>query len=143
MPRCSGGKVFAGDEISLSPTRTSPLSGVMKPAIKRKVVVLPQPDGPNRHTRRPWSIAKFTLSTTVNAPYFFVSPRSSTAAISHLFLLETISKIPAAAASVHRLPSSPALLPEGEGRSYPSPSGRGGGVRGFWDSFWLMPAIMI
>src|SRR6266849_10101788 len=96
MPRCSGGKVLAGDEISLSPTRISPLSGVMKPAIKRKVVVLPQPDGPSRHIRRPWSIAKFTLSTTVNGPYFLVSPHSSTDAISHLFVIRSHLKIPAA-----------------------------------------------
>src|SRR5712692_2161401 len=87
MPRCSGGKVFADDEISLPPTRISPPSGAMKPAIKRKVVVLPHPDGPSRHTKRPWSIIKLTLSTTVNAPYFLVSPRSSTDAISHLFVI--------------------------------------------------------
>jgi len=32
----------------LPPTEIEPLSGISRPAIERKVVVLPQPDGPRR-----------------------------------------------------------------------------------------------
>jgi len=53
MLRRSGGVVRAGEDTSLSPTRISPADGSTKPAIKRSVVVLPQPEGPSRHTSRP------------------------------------------------------------------------------------------
>ena len=46
----------AGEETSWSPTRISPTDGSTKPAIKRSVVVLPQPDGPSRQTSLPWSM---------------------------------------------------------------------------------------
>src|SRR5471032_14716 len=78
MLRRSGGTVSAGEEINLSPTRISPSVGSTKPAINRKVVVLPQPDGPSRQTRVPCSIVIEMLSTTAFEPYFFVNPRSST-----------------------------------------------------------------
>ena len=41
-----------------------PLSGTSKPAISRKAVVLPQPDGPRRHIRSPFSIVRLNLSRT-------------------------------------------------------------------------------
>ena len=78
MLRRSGGSVFCGDETTRSPTRISPSVGSTKPAISRKVVVLPQPDGPSRHTSVPCSIVIEMLSTTALGPYFFVNPRSST-----------------------------------------------------------------
>ena len=78
MLRRSGGSVFCGEETTRSPTRISPAVGSTKPAISRKVVVLPQPDGPSRQTSLPCAIVIEMLSTTACAPYFFVNPRSST-----------------------------------------------------------------
>jgi hypothetical protein len=55
--------------------RTAPAFASMKPAIMRKVVVLPQPDGP---------------SSTANSPSDTSSDRSSTASTSANFLLMLI-----------------------------------------------------
>src|SRR3954453_6009067 len=78
MLRRSGGSVRAGEETILSPTRISPSEGSTKPAISRRVVVLPQPDGPRRQTRRPCSIVSDMSSTTASAPYRLVRFRNST-----------------------------------------------------------------
>src|SRR5262245_48590315 len=72
MLRRSGGCVFCGEDTIRSPTKISPIVGSTKPAIRRSVVVLPQPDGPRRHTRLPCSIVSDTSSTTASEPYFFV-----------------------------------------------------------------------
>src|SRR5689334_23541389 len=82
MLRFSGGSVADGDDTTRSPTRTSPSLGSTKPAISRSVVVLPQPDGPSRHTSLPCSIVSDTLSTTAVGPYRLVRPRNSTDATS-------------------------------------------------------------
>ena len=42
----------------------SPEEGLSKPAIKRKRVVLPQPDGPKRQTNLPSSMFKLISSKT-------------------------------------------------------------------------------
>src|SRR5580704_10762714 len=78
MLRRSGGTVCDGEEISLSPTRISPALGSTKPAIRRKVVVLPQPDGPSRQTRLPCAMVSEMSSTTAAAPYRLVKLRNST-----------------------------------------------------------------
>src|SRR5436309_5865978 len=78
MLRRSGGSVRALDDTRRSPTRISPSVGSRKPAISRSVVVLPQPEGPSRHTSWPWSIRSETLSTTASSPKRLVRPRSST-----------------------------------------------------------------
>src|SRR5882724_5177091 len=65
MLRRSGGKVFCGDDTTRSPTRISPSVGSTKPATNRSVVVLPQPDGPSRHTSVPCSISIDTLSMLI------------------------------------------------------------------------------
>src|SRR3954454_23995805 len=78
MLRCSGGSVRDGDETTRSPTAISPADGSTNPAISRSVVVLPQPDGPSRHTSSPCSMRSDTSSTTACFPYRLVSPRSST-----------------------------------------------------------------
>ena len=62
------GSVRAFDDTRRSPTWISPSVGSRKPAISRKVVVLPQPDGPSRQTSCPWSIRKETSSTAASAP---------------------------------------------------------------------------
>src|ERR1700709_269164 len=78
MLRRSGGTVAAGEEISLPPTRISPPVGSTKPAIRRSVVVLPQPEGPSRQTRWPCSMCSDTSSTTASGPYVLVRPFNST-----------------------------------------------------------------
>src|ERR1700730_9458477 len=87
MLRASGGRERAADDTTRSPTRISPAVGSTKPAIRRKVVVLPQPDGPSRQTNRPWSIRNETSSTTANASYRLVKFRSSTDATQVLLML--------------------------------------------------------
>src|SRR5215510_1170167 len=72
MLRRSGGSVRSTVDTTRSPTRISPAVGSTKPAISRSVVVLPQPDGPSRHTRLPCSILSDTSSTTAFGPYFLV-----------------------------------------------------------------------
>src|SRR6185369_9291431 len=83
MLRCSGGSVRAFEDTRRSPTWISPSDGSRKPAISRKVVVLPQPEGPSRQTSCPWSTRKLTSSTTTSGPKRLVRPRSSTDAKSH------------------------------------------------------------
>src|SRR6476646_3091591 len=78
MLRRSGGSVWDGEDTNLSPTRISPSLGSTKPAISRSVVVLPQPDGPSRHTRCPCSIVSYSSSTTAAWPYRLVKLRNST-----------------------------------------------------------------
>src|SRR6516165_106231 len=78
MLRFSGGSVLARDDTRRSPTRISPSDGSRNPAISRKVVVLPQPDGPSRQTSLPWSILSETSSTTASDPNRLVRPRNST-----------------------------------------------------------------
>jgi len=68
MLRCSGGSVRLGEETTRPPTAISPSLSSTKPAISRKVVVLPQPDGPSRHTKSPCSTLSETPSTTARSP---------------------------------------------------------------------------
>src|ERR1700730_4062836 len=58
LRRCTGTSVT-----SAPPTWMRPSSGVSKPAIMRKVVILPQPDGPSSAKNSPASIARSTPST--------------------------------------------------------------------------------
>jgi hypothetical protein len=53
-------------------TRIEPEVGFSKPAIMRRMVVLPQPDGPSREMNSPLSKAKLTDLTTVVAPKVLV-----------------------------------------------------------------------
>ena len=48
---------------TLSPMVMRPLVGVSKPAIIRRVVVLPQPEGPSRVTKALSSMTRFKSST--------------------------------------------------------------------------------
>ncbi len=68
MPRCSGGTQRCGDEISVPSTQMLPPLSSMKPAIMRKVVVLPQPDGPSKVTSSPRSSCRLTSLTTATLP---------------------------------------------------------------------------
>src|ERR1700693_3452160 len=84
MLRRSGGTTELGDERTLPSTRTSPPSGSSNPAIMRKVVVLPQPDGPSRHTNSPWLTVKSIASTETTPAYRFVSLSRSRRAIASI-----------------------------------------------------------
>src|SRR5689334_17328067 len=48
--------------------RTRPWVGCSKPAMTRRLVVLPQPDGPSRLRNSPGSIARSTLSRPTTPP---------------------------------------------------------------------------
>src|SRR6185295_17999450 len=76
--RCSGGSTRAGAETTRSPMAISPAVGSVKPASSRRMVVLPQPDGPSRHTSCPCSILSETLSTAAWLPKRLLRPRKTT-----------------------------------------------------------------
>ncbi|MNY27044.1 hypothetical protein D3C86_1609250 [compost metagenome] len=44
--------------------------------MQRSKVVLPQPDGPSRHTSSPAATSRETLSSAVKAPKCFCTPRT-------------------------------------------------------------------
>src|SRR5690606_2576447 len=64
---------------------TSPSSGCSKPAIMRRVVVLPQPEGPSRAKNSPSAMSRLTPSTArtrwsaLRSPNSFTSPEMRTA----------------------------------------------------------------
>ena len=68
MRRCSGGTTPDADEICLPSISMLPPVGGMKPAIMRKVVVLPQPDGPSSDTNSPLASSSEKSDTASNAP---------------------------------------------------------------------------
>src|SRR5688500_18357244 len=61
--RCTGTSVM-----SWPPTWTRPLSGISKPAMMRRLVVLPQPDGPSSEKNSPALMSSVTLSTATTLP---------------------------------------------------------------------------
>src|SRR2546425_939665 len=67
MPRRSGGTTPAGVERVADPTRIAPSSGAMKPAIRRRSVVLPQPLGPSSVTNSRSRISRLRSATAVTA----------------------------------------------------------------------------
>src|SRR5437879_4555071 len=73
MSRFSGGSSF----IRFPATMTSPAVVRSRPAIIRKVVVLPQPDGPRRQTTSPAATERSTSFTATKVPNFLVTFLSS------------------------------------------------------------------
>src|SRR3954468_17275686 len=63
---------------STPPIRISPSSGCSKPAIIRRDVVLPQPDGPRSERNSPLRTWKETASTAFRSPKRLVTARNST-----------------------------------------------------------------
>ena len=55
-------------DTSRPPIRIVPSLGSSRPATRRSVVVLPQPDGPSRVTRLPASTVNETASTAITPP---------------------------------------------------------------------------
>ena len=68
MRRFSGGSTDSGDEITSPSISIVPAVGAMKPAIMRKVVVLPQPEGPSSETSSPSSSVRLKSSTAATPP---------------------------------------------------------------------------
>ena len=68
MRRLSGGTTPEGDEITSPSISMVPSLGGMKPAIMRKVVVLPQPDGPSSDTNSPGCSSSEKSATASTAP---------------------------------------------------------------------------
>src|SRR5918996_5087507 len=62
-------------------SRISPSLANSSPATMRKVVVLPQPDGPSRQTTSPAPTSRSTASTATNRSKRLVTLRSSMSAI--------------------------------------------------------------
>src|SRR5947209_15876240 len=64
----------ARKDVTSSPSsRMRPDVGSSSPAIIRKVVVLPQPDGPRMTKNEPWSTVKLTPLTAANVPKFLAT----------------------------------------------------------------------
>src|SRR5262249_8959167 len=56
------------------PNLISPSLGSMKPEIMRRMVVLPQPDGPRNEKNSPSLIVRFSWRTATNSPKRFTTP---------------------------------------------------------------------
>src|SRR5918997_5399917 len=67
--------------IARSPSRISPAVMSISPAIRLRVVVLAQPDGPTSATNSPSSTSSETRSTATTSPYVLVTSRRITPAI--------------------------------------------------------------
>ena len=66
MPRS---RLWVGSAVMSAPSSAiEPALGSSRPAIMRSSVVLPQPDGPSRHTNVPCGTASVTSSTAVKSP---------------------------------------------------------------------------
>src|SRR5262245_21132369 len=95
MPRRSGGTVSRGEERRRSPSQISPASGASKPAISRRVVVFPQPEGPRRDRSSPCWISSVSSRTAAKStPNRLVRPASRTAAIPRSDLQEAPAQEP-------------------------------------------------
>src|SRR2546421_2207023 len=65
---------FGGTSLTIrSPILRSPAEISSRPAIIRRLVVLPQPDGPTRTMNSPSLIARFRSLTARTSPYFLVT----------------------------------------------------------------------
>src|SRR5688500_16632356 len=80
MERRSGGRVVK----SCPPMRIRPSVGCTNPAIMRRVVVLPQPEGPRREKNSPSSMRRLRRLTASTSLYVFRTSTSSTVATLYL-----------------------------------------------------------
>src|SRR5712691_3238047 len=76
MPRCSGGTAapVAAEESTRPSSVISPAVGGMNPAVRRSVVVFPQPEGPSRVRNSPSRTTRDRSRTTQRLPYAFPTP---------------------------------------------------------------------
>src|SRR5512144_54782 len=84
MRRSRGDRSFT----TLPPIITSPAVGVSRPAIMRRRVVFPEPDGPRKTRNSPSSVARLTSLTAPSSPALktFVRFRVSATAIAPALL---------------------------------------------------------
>jgi hypothetical protein len=66
---------------SVPPIRITPVDGSMKPDIMRRMVVLPQPDGPRNEKNSPGLMWTVTWSTALKVPKSAQTPSRSTPAL--------------------------------------------------------------
>src|SRR2546421_9336370 len=71
---------------SSSPIRICPCVAISSPAIRRNVVVLPQPEGPSSVMSVPGSMVKEISFTARTVPYCFTTERNSTEARAVCFI---------------------------------------------------------
>src|SRR5437773_7191935 len=95
----------AGDDTTLPPIVISPPVGCSRPATQRKVVVLPQPDGPSSTTISPAGTAKLTPSIA-GRPIANCLRRSVTSSVA------VMNK--SASCVHHSLPITKGLVPVGD-----------------------------
>src|SRR4051812_13011937 len=83
-------RLFAETVVTSAPCSTTrPLSGVSNPAIIRRLVVLPQPDGPSIEKNSPSRISSVTSSTAVWLPKRLLTPSSAMATRSFSVMSES------------------------------------------------------
>ena len=73
MPRAAGGNLVT----SRPPMRMAPALGVSRPAMRRSVVDLPQPEGPSSTTKEPGSAANVMPSRARDSAQCLAMPSSS------------------------------------------------------------------
>src|SRR5882672_2022396 len=83
MPRRSGGtkSPAPGEDTHRSPTWISPRSGFSRPAMRRRVVVFPQPLGPSRVRNSPAFASRLRSFTATTAPKLLTRPVARTVPI--------------------------------------------------------------
>src|ERR1700744_103823 len=84
-----------GDETTLPAMLISPLVGCSRPATQRKVVVLPQPEGPSNTTISPAGTAKLTPSIAGRPPANCLR-RLETSRVAVMIPLPRLSSLPIA-----------------------------------------------
>ena len=67
--------------MSRPPMRTTPSEGSRKPDTARRMVVLPQPDGPRKLKKPPSGMSMFTSRAATKSPNLIHTPSSSTPAL--------------------------------------------------------------
>jgi hypothetical protein len=70
--RCDGGRA----EMSRPAWWIAPAVWMSRPAMARRSVVLPQPEGPRKHTNSPSCTSSEMSWSATNSPNFFTSPRT-------------------------------------------------------------------
>src|SRR5262245_32595630 len=85
----------AGDDTTCPPMLIVPAVGCSRPATQRRVVVLPQPEGPSSTTISPAGTAKLTPPTAaMPAKSFLRSLTSSAADIASVLLAVAVGLVP-------------------------------------------------
>src|SRR5918998_2168516 len=83
MSRCLGGRAFT----TWSPIKTLPLDMSSRPAIMRRAVDFPQPEGHTKTTNSPSGMSRFmSLTATTSSPKTLLTSSIETSAISHRLL---------------------------------------------------------